>query len=165
MTDLAPDSRVCIQADMAHFHATRRLLYPARRMFELVLDIERYPEFVPGYRSARILRRDNNQLEVMQTVEFAGFGFEYRSLARFESRGSIHIASTDEPFDHFETDWRFAALAGGCRADCSVDWRFSNTAIAVLSEPLIADFTRRMLDAFMARARLLGSAEQDPGRA
>ncbi len=150
---------------MARFHATRHLFYVAARMFDLVLDIERYPEFVPGYRAVHILSRAVDQLEVMQTVEFAGVRFDYRSLAHFDTPESIRITSTDEPFERLETEWRFTALGPGCRIDCNVDWRFSNAAMAMVGEALIAGFTRRMLDAFVARAEVFASAEDDPGRA
>ncbi|HHO68225.1 MAG TPA: hypothetical protein ENK12_04245, partial [Gammaproteobacteria bacterium] len=48
---------------------TATLSFDCRQLFELVADIERYPDFLPGWRSARVLAREGGRLHVEQVVQ------------------------------------------------------------------------------------------------
>jgi ribosome-associated toxin RatA of RatAB toxin-antitoxin module len=138
---------------------TSRLLpYRDDQLFQLVLDIERYPEFVPGYRRARIVRRGDDALDVEQTVGFGPATFTFHSSAEFQQPSRIFIRATDGPFRRLDVEWRFVAEEGGCRVSAETHYQLHGLLAPVLAGWL--DFLLpRLLDAFAARAAKLYAAE------
>lgn len=137
---------------------SRHLPYRDDQLFQLVLDIERYPEFVPGYRRARIVRHGDDALDVEQTVGFGPATFSFDSTAEFERPSRIFIRATDGPFSRLEVEWRFVEEAGGCRVSAETHYQLHGLLAPVLAGWL--DFLMpRLLDAFAARAAKLYAAK------
>lgn len=113
---------------MPHFHYRRRLPYPREKVFDLVADVERYPEFLPGWREVRILRREAGELLVEQQLGLRGFTFRFRTTALLERPEQIHIRTRERPFRYLEQYWRFQPADG--------DWTLAS---------LEADYTLRDL--------------------
>ncbi|MGD8828726.1 MAG: type II toxin-antitoxin system RatA family toxin, partial [Gammaproteobacteria bacterium] len=130
---------------MPRFHTARELPYPPERLFDLVIDVEGYPVFVPGYHRAWILERGEDFVDVRQSVGFDGLRIEYRSIAHFRRPDWITINSEDAPFRRLHTEWRFIPHQGGCRVDCSVDWQFRSIALGMVAGPILAGISRRMV--------------------
>ena len=99
---------------------SRLLPYPCERLFSLVLDIERYPEFVPGYLRAQVLRRGTDTLEVEQSVGVGPATVTFRSQAEFAPLQRIAFHSADGPFHRLAMEWSFARQGSGCRVGFSV---------------------------------------------
>jgi len=142
---------------MSRHHVSRQLPYTCDQLFALVLDIERYPEFVPGYRAARILRRDAQALEVEQRAGFGPLTIAFRSRAEFRAPARIHIHASDGPFRRLEVTWSFTPEdAGGCRVSADTCYELSGL-LAPMVRGGMALFAPRLLDAFALRAaRLYG---------
>ncbi len=73
----------------------------------MVADIERYPEFLPGWTQARILRRNDNCLYAEQQLQTGPAVFHFHSTARLQPCSGIHISANDGPFRELDIDWRF----------------------------------------------------------
>lgn len=138
---------------MRQHRESRCLPYSCEQLFALVLDIERYPDFVPGYRHARITRRGQDALEVMQTVGLGPATVSFRSHAEFTAPARIHVRATDGPFRRLEVEWHFAAEEPGCRVTALTSYQ------AGLWLPWLdgwmALMAPRLLGAFAKRAELL----------
>ncbi|MDJ0778885.1 MAG: type II toxin-antitoxin system RatA family toxin [Gammaproteobacteria bacterium] len=123
--------------------------YRCEDLFELVLDIERYPEFVPGWRSARVLERDMGWLRVEQHIGIGPLRLSFESRATYERPDSIRIESAAAPFRHLCIDWRFHRDQGGCRIefDSSLSLlamnRFATPLLELMGSNVIAAFKRR----------------------
>jgi coenzyme Q-binding protein COQ10 len=96
---------------MPRVERTVRSPYPAEALFDIAADIVRYPEFVPGFVSARILDRragrDGETLWVEQKVGLAGLALRFVSVARLRRPRSIEIESEKAPFGRIGIEWRF----------------------------------------------------------
>jgi len=139
-------------------HAEQRLLgYRPEQMFDLVADIERYPEFLPWCIGARIRER-NDTLVVADLI----IGFKM-IRERFTSRVSldrehltIEVAYADGPFKQMTNRWRFEpAPDGRCRIDFYVAFEFRSAMLQKLIGVLFHEAVRRMVGAFEGRARTL----------
>ena len=95
---------------MPHFRHQRRLPYPREALFDLVADVESYPAFLPGWREAQILEREQNVLHVEQTLGALGLTFRFRTRATLNRPQSIRIETREHPFRHLEQYWRFRGL-------------------------------------------------------
>ena len=129
-----------------------QLPYPGRAVFEMVADIERYPEFLPGWRYARILERQNDRLHVEQQLQAGPATFRFFSTAVLEPFSGIHIRANDGLFRDLRIDWRITPVdADSCRLAVEVELAakpgLRNSALLVLlkagSSELLPTFARR----------------------
>ncbi len=133
-------------------HSESRLLpYACEQLFELVLDVERYPEFVPGYLEAWVVERSARHLEVEQEVGMGPATIRFRSRAEVEGQRRIHVHATDGPFRRLELTWVFAADADGCRVEFTVAYRLQGP-LAPIVESWLALTAPHLLEVFVRRA-------------
>jgi len=93
--------------------ARRHLPYTPRQLFDVVADIEKYPEFLPWFAAVRVLRRHDGFLEVEQVMRFRMFRARFVTTARLERPRQIDIASTAWPFRSFKQSWVFSPAHDG----------------------------------------------------
>lgn len=141
---------------------TRHLPYTARQMYDLVADVEHYPEFLPWNSAARIRSRKNlpdgsELVEADLVISFKVF------RERFGSRvvlypDDLHIDTTylDGPFRYLRSGWTFRDdPAGGCTVDFHVDFEFRNVILAKVIGLVFQEAMHRIVRAFEDRARAL----------
>lgn len=138
---------------MERHQVQRRVSFSAPQMFDLVLDVERYPEFVPGYQAVRVLARDANFLEAEQVVSLVGVQGRIVSSATYERPRRIQIQSQDEPFSHLHIEWDFRRLdRRSCEARLSVLFELEFSWIKGLVDGAVQPFLTRVLAIFEQRA-------------
>ena len=102
---------------MPRYRETRVLPYERDRLFDLIADVERYPEFLPWWHAARVRRRDGNAEHVEQLVGPAIARFRFASTTVLERPVHIHTTSNERPFRHLEIHWTFVpGPRGGCQS-------------------------------------------------
>ena len=79
--------------------------YAPQQVFDVIADIEKYPEFLPGWISAGIVERQGNTVKVEQELGFAFLNWRFTSEAVFEPPYHMHITSLKGPFLHLDIDW------------------------------------------------------------
>lgn len=123
-------------------------------MFDLVKDIQKYPEFLPWCRAARILSLTDNELIGELSVAKAGFEKSFTTRNRFVYPHSMDIALVEGPFRHLSGRWRFIDEDAGCLVH--YEMRFE---VAFLLAPLIGGvmemMANTMVDCFAQRAQAL----------
>lgn len=130
------------------------------QLFALVADVDKYPQFLPWCRAARILERGENELTAELLIAFKGFTERYVSRVSLtppppDEPGRIDVTLVRGPFRHLENHWVFTPEAGGTRIDFALDFRFRS---ALLEKLIGSVFTRaqgKMTAAFMERADAL----------
>lgn len=133
------------------------------QMFALAADIERYPEFLTGWRRARIIAREGNRWRVQQALGLGPLQLEFESQARLEPPRSIEVASDSAPFATFRFTWLIEALEiPGARvslaAEITMRSRLAQHAVDALLPAAMAD----VLQSFEVRARHLYGPVQRP---
>lgn len=143
---------------MPSFSNVRRVQFTAQQMFDLVADVETYPEFLPLCESLTVLsRRPQGTLTVLE----ARMGVGYKSIReQFTSRVtldatalSILVEYLDGPFKRLENRWRFVAAPGGSDIDFYVDYEFRSPLMAILMGAMFDKAFRQFASAFEDRAR------------
>ena len=129
-------------------------------MFELVADVERYPEFVPLCQSLHVRKRsvDGAGAEVL----IADMEVGYLAIReRFTSRVTLDQANLkilveyiDGPFSHLENTWTFKdeAEAEGSRVEFFIDYQFRSRTLGALMGSMFDTAFRKFAQAFEARA-------------
>jgi len=94
------------------FHKEELILpYSAEQLFDLVADIEHYPDFLPGWKSVNINKSDQNRLYVEQELGFPLFNFKVDSVADLDRPHHVFIAVEGGPFQRLEIDWHFKSIS------------------------------------------------------
>jgi coenzyme Q-binding protein COQ10 len=139
-------------------HAEQRLLgYSARQLYDLVADVERYPEFLPWCIGARIRERRPDFLLADLIIGFKMIRERFTSRVELDPEGhAINVTYADGPFKHMSNRWRFEPLGEGrCRIDFQVEFEFRSAMLQKLIGVLFHEAVRRMVGAFETRARKL----------
>ena len=152
-------------------HAAHRVLpYTPRQLFDLVADIERYPEFLPWCVAARITKREGNVLSGDLVIGFKmvreSFSSKVTRIAPvtdakgLERGGRVDVTYLKGPFHYLSNHWIFEPMPdGSCRIDFYIDFAFRSHVLQKLMGALFNEAVRRMVGAFEARAeRIYGAS-------
>jgi coenzyme Q-binding protein COQ10 len=143
-------------------HAEQRVLpYSPEQVFELVADIERYPEFLPWCIGARIRERQPNLVVADLIIGFKMLREQFTSRVALDPPRKIDVTYAEGPFHHLNNRWIFEKVPEGCRIDFFVDFEFNSRLLQKVIGALFGEAVRRMVGAFEKRAReLYGSGRQ-----
>ena len=134
----------------------RRLPWRPEQMFELVVDVARYPEFLPWCRAARILSREEAAFRADLDIGFKMFRESFTSRVGFERPRRIEVVLERGPFRHLHNRWRFEPVEdGGSRVDFDIGFEFRSPLMRRTMSLFFHEAVRRMVSAFEARARAL----------
>src|SRR6266404_8630874 len=137
-------------------HAEQRVLpYTAEQLFDLVADVERYPEFLPWCVGARIRERSDTLVVADLLIGFRMFRERFTSRVALDRPRRIDVAYSEGPFRYLANHWIFEPVEGGCRIDFFVDFEFRSTILQRLIGVLFHEAVRRMVAAFEGRAKAL----------
>jgi coenzyme Q-binding protein COQ10 len=145
---------------MATVYQRLKVPYSAEQMFDLVVDIERYPQFVPGWRAVRITERKGDRergwLHVDQVIADKGIRFRFDTDARYTRPTYLRISATGRPFQYFVLRWQFRPQAdGGCEVIAHARYRLRNIPLRQLAERYFSQTFNNVVSSFAERAKKL----------
>ena len=141
----------------------RHLPYTPQQLFDLVADVERYPDFLPWMVAAHIRRREGDTMWVDMVIGTTLLRRELHSRAELERPTRITISSHDALFDRYEQSWRFKpAEDGGTIVEHCVDFEFHSSVLQAMMGPLLEEVATTMVGAFKRRARQAYGADGRP---
>jgi coenzyme Q-binding protein COQ10 len=157
---------------MPSFRTTRRLPFTPRQMFDLVADVERYPEFLPLCEALTVRCREREgDLDVLiadMTVGYKAIRETFTSRVRLDPAGcevaTVGAAGAMGPFSRLENRWRFAPAPGGCEVDFFIAYEFRSTLLQMLVGSLFDRVFRRYTRAFEERAEAVYGAASSAAR-
>lgn len=141
-------------------HAERRVLpYSPSQLYDLVADIERYPEFLPWCVGARIRERRDELIVADLMVGFRMFRERFTSRVTlapdYPDGPRIDVAYADGPFKYLTNHWIFRPHPKGCEIDFYVDFEFRSRLLQKAIEVLFNEAVKRMVQSFEQRAHAL----------
>lgn len=144
---------------MPQFRTTRRVRHAAIDMFNLVADVERYPEFVPLCESLTVRRRaeSGEGIEVLtarMTVAYKLLRETFTSQVTLDRpRLQIQVEYLDGPFSHLDNRWTFRALQPqGSEIDFFIAYEFRSRTLGFVMGAVFDAAFRRFAGAFEQRA-------------
>ena len=148
-------------------HAERRLLpYTQQQLFDLVADVERYPEFLPWCVGARVRERTGDRITADLLIGFRMVRERFTSRVVLDRPHHIDVSYAEGPFRHLTNHWEFIAQPdGSCVIDFYVDFEFHSRMLQKIIEVLFNEAVKRMVGAFETRARQLYGAPGGAGAA
>jgi ribosome-associated toxin RatA of RatAB toxin-antitoxin module len=141
---------------MAHLHRSARVRHTAAQMFELVDDIESYPQFLHWCRDARIERRDGDVIEASLDIGVRGIHKSFVTRNVLDRPRRIGIELVSGPFRRLEGEWRFTDLeGGGSEVSLSLQFEIAASPFNMMFSLVFEELVRSQIAAFVSRAETL----------
>ena len=143
---------------MPSFSNRRKVGFSPRQMFDLVADVERYPEFVPMCESLTVRSRkplaDGELLVARMAVGYKAIKESFTTQVKLNpEKQQIVVQYLDGPFKHLENRWRFLPAQDGCVVDFYLDYEFRSRMLALVMGAVFDKAFRKFSAAFEERAK------------
>lgn len=127
--------------------------YSARQMFDIVNDVEKYPDFLPWCASGDIIEQADNMMEASILMKKGRLNHRFSTRNALIPGEKIHIELVNGPFKSLSGDWLFSKLPGdGCKIELRLQFEFSSKIISALIGPVFTQIANSLVDAFCQRA-------------
>jgi len=137
-------------------HTEQQLLpYTPEQLFDLVADIEKYPEFLPWCRAARILEHKDGEMLAELVISFKHMTESYVSRVTLERPRHIEATLVRGPFSHLTNRWTFMPQGNVTQVDFHIEFAFRSRMLEMLIGGLFTRAASTMGEAFRARAEAL----------
>ena len=130
------------------------------QLIDLVLDIEKYPEFVPFCLGSYVYEKNNEGSQTFiiadLTIGKGPFKDTYKSDVKFDKENStINVTNIEGPLNHLENNWKFIEIEGGTEISFDIDFEIENKILNVLMSKSFEFGLNKIADAFQKRAEHL----------
>ena len=143
---------------MPSFRTQRLVRYTPRQMFDLVADVESYPEFLPLCESLTVRSRETMPDEAERVVcrLVAGLGMIRESFTTEvtlkPAANRIDVRYLEGPFRKLDNVWEFRDDAAGCAVQFFIDYEFRSLPLQMLMGSMFERAFRKFAQAFEERA-------------
>ena len=110
---------------------TRQIAREKKKLIDFVLDIEKYPEFIPFCIDSKVYEKEDKQDEIVivadLTIGRKPFVDTYKSDVRYDKKNdSIHVTNIGGPLKHLENNWKFIQKENYTEVQFDVDFEIKN---------------------------------------
>jgi coenzyme Q-binding protein COQ10 len=135
---------------------SRLLPFSCEQVFDLAADIERYPEYLPGWISARILKREADIVYVEQVLGMGPARVQFRSKAVLHRPERIDVTSSEAPFRHYSLTWLVVSRsARSCSLSVTVELELESNFLQCAVNRVLSPSIEGVIAAFQGRANTL----------
>ena len=135
----------------------RQIARDKKKLIDFVLDIEKYPEFIPFCIDSRVYERNDKKDEIVivadLTIGKKPFVDTYKSDVRyFKKDDSIHVTNIGGPLKHLENNWKFIQKDNFTEVRFDVDFEIKNKFLDMIMTKSFEFGLNKIADAFQERA-------------
>ncbi|MGB5446369.1 MAG: SRPBCC family protein [Psychromonas sp.] len=141
---------------MAQVSRSALLMYSAEEMYQLVNDVNAYPEFLPGCVDANILAMDENIMRASVKVAKAGISQTFTTENVLVNGQSILMNLVDGPFKHLTGGWTFTQLdEQACKVNLDLQFEFKSSLVELAFGRIFNELVGSMVKSFSSRAKVV----------
>ncbi len=133
--------------------------HSVEQLYNLVIDIERYPEFLPWCSSAEIIEESSSELIADLIINFKAFTEHYRSRVSLtppkNGKAKVDVDLISGPFKNLENYWSFEARGDQTKISFYINFEFKSQLFEKLIGMVFSIACQKMVQAFEARAKEL----------
>ena len=134
-------------------HAERQVLpYQPIQLFDLVVDVAKYPQFLPWCVGARVRSRTETEIVADLTIGYGPFRETFTSRVAPSRPDRIDVRYEKGPFKYLNNHWLFKPHPNGSEVDFFVDFEFHSRLLQAAVGLVFNEAVRRMVAAFHNRA-------------
>ena len=141
---------------MTRIEKTALVKFSAQQMFDLVNDIESYPQFLPWCSQSRIIKREGNIVEAELSISKGGSQKAFSTRNELDMGKKMTVSLIDGPFSHLAGVWQFQPL----REDASkivfdLDFELSGKLASLAFGAVFNQICNTMVSSFTQRAKVV----------
>ena len=141
---------------------TRHIARDKQTLIDFVLDIEKYPEFIPFCMDSKVYETNDDgdvkKIIADLTIGKRPFIDTYKSDVRYDKKNdSIHVTNIDGPLKHLENNWKFVEKDNLTEVKFDVDFEIKNKFLNIIMAKSFQFGLNKIADAFQKRAENLFS--------
>lgn len=130
------------------------------KLIEFVLDIEKYPEFIPFCLGSKVYERKEEADKILiiadLTIGKGPFNDTYKSDVRFDKEtDTINVTNIGGPLTHLQNNWKFVEKKNMTEVYFDVDFEIKNKFLNMLMEKSFEYGLNKIADAFQKRAETI----------
>ncbi|MCB5191845.1 type II toxin-antitoxin system RatA family toxin [Methylobacillus arboreus] len=138
---------------MAQVEKTVLVGHSAKRMFNLVDNVEAYPRFLPWCGGVDLHRQDEAVTEATLHIDYHGLKQKFTTENHKVFPTDMEIRLKSGPFKHLEGFWRFTPLAeDACKVQFRLQYEFSSILLEKLIAPVFSHIANTFVEAFVKQA-------------
>ena len=139
---------------------TRQIEREKQKLIDFVLDIEKYPEFIPFCIDSKVYEKEDNGEEIASVADLTigrkPFVDTYKSDVRFNIKESIiKVTNIEGPLNHLENTWLFKDHENGTEIFFDIDFEIENKFLNIVMTKSFQFGLDKIADAFQKRAEEL----------
>ncbi len=139
---------------MRRVERTAIVPYTPEQMFDLVVDVESYPEFLPWCEGAELRSSSENEIVGGMTLGIKGINATFVTRNVLQRPAVMNMVLEEGPFKVLEGVWNFDALGDkGCKVSLHIDFEFESTMQDMLLGGSFELICNKLIDAFSGRAK------------
>lgn len=128
--------------------------YSAQQMFDLINDIEAYPQYMEGCVGARVLARGEDWVEARLELSKAGVTQSFSTRNQLQSPHKMTMNLVDGPFNYLRGIWQFTPLGeGACKVGFVLEFEMKNRLLGMAAGKLLESVGGKQVDTLCARAK------------
>ena len=136
---------------------TRHIEREKQKLIDFVLDIEKYPEFIPFCIDSKVYEREDKKDELAiiadLTIGRKPFVDTYKSDVRYDKKNdSIHVTNIGGPLKHLQNNWKFTQKENYTEVQFDVDFEIKNKFLNMIMTKSFEFALNKIVDAFQERA-------------
>lgn len=141
---------------MHEFKAVKVISQPLHVLFDIVRDIEKYPEFVPWCLEAKVLTEEGNEMTAQLKVGTSFISESYTSNITLTPLKRIESTCHSGPLKSLKNTWEFQDLDGKTEVTLVCSFELSSFILNVMMSKFVQDIGSKMIAAFEKRAHAYG---------
>ena len=140
---------------MHSFHKQKLLPNLPSQIFDLILDVESYPKFVPWCESTEIVSKNDQEIIARMKINYKGLSEIYSSqiiTKKKEENYIIEVKAIDGPFKFLNNYWTVSSENDGCKVEFQIDLEFKSFLLDKMMGLFFINAAEKMIEAFEGRA-------------
>ena len=126
-------------------------------LINMILDIEKYPEFVPWCLNGKIFKKDDKsdilEMEADLTVGKKFLNQTYKShVTYYKMKDKIIVTNIDGPLNHLKNEWKIRQINNQSEVDFKIDFEIKNVFYNMIMQRSFDQGFKNIADAFEKRA-------------
>lgn len=138
---------------MANISRSALVIHSPLRMFELVNDVSKYPEFLPWCEHAEVHEHSEQAMRATVGIAKSGVNRTFTTQNALQVGQSIQMQLVDGPFSKLEGMWKFEALGPeACKISLNLNFEFDSPVLRASFGKVFDQIASSLVDAFVLRA-------------
>lgn len=138
---------------MSQIDRSALVLHSAERMYDLVDQVDRYPEFLPGCIKTEVISRTDDELVATLYLAKAGLKYNFTTRNKLSRPENMTLTLEQGPFSRLTGSWQFIALNDeACKVVLQLEFAIANKIAGAAVAKVFEQLASTMVDAFVSRA-------------